>query len=183
VDPQDAKQQLANALDVPVKFLQGTPGVNHWTDHQPIRTCGAWPQLGGCVLPAAHNQGNADLPDAHQFPAGHPYAPVFLPVRDGETKHSGLGDQEPRHCRLCDRDIEAGPTGWLTLEGPPADKVIVSASMGTVHAECYLAEVQTMSTKDAWVVIAQEIAKRPSKHTAAEIRAALTALTRIIKEK
>lgn len=36
--------------------------------------CGAWPSRGGCVLPAGHNQGQADVPDAHVF--------AFEPVGD-----------------------------------------------------------------------------------------------------
>ena len=145
--------------------------------------CGAWPQLGGCVLPRAHNMGNADLPDAHEFPPGLRRVAVYLPVVDGTEKFSAETDGERRVCSLCQHDIRADTSGWYVPQGPPPDKVIVSATLGTVHVECYLAELHARPVEWAWRVIALEIARHPSKHTAAEIRAALTALTRMAREK
>ena len=30
--------------------------------------CDSWPDRGGCILPRAHNMGNADIPQNHKFP-------------------------------------------------------------------------------------------------------------------
>lgn len=50
--------------------------------------CGAWPNRGGCILPRGHNQGKADVPEAHYFFGGvvagmGPDAPVITNEEGG----------------------------------------------------------------------------------------------------
>jgi hypothetical protein len=63
-----------------------------------------------------------------------------------------------------------------------ADRVVLSDAFGTVHVDCYPARLQRMEVREAWVTIAGDIARRPTTFTAAEVRAALTALARIARE-
>lgn len=37
------------------------------TDTTGVAACGAWPRLGGCILPSGHNMGSVDVPANHQF--------------------------------------------------------------------------------------------------------------------
>lgn len=138
--------------------------------------CGAWPDRGGCVLPAGHNRGAADVPQVHQFPAT---VTVRLPVTYGTPLPGGYEDAAQRVCSVCGKSIEHGDGGRSFMEESSrtlADQVVVSADLGTVHRTCYLAKVDRADVLGAWLTVATDIAARPSRHTAAEIRACLNAL-------
>lgn len=64
--------QLVHMADVPVKHGR----TNRCRSRG---KCGAWPSRGGCVLPAGHNEGRADIPTAHRFPG----STVSVAIVDG----------------------------------------------------------------------------------------------------
>jgi hypothetical protein len=119
--------------------------------------------------------GQADVPQAHQFPTTVTFR---LPVTFGTPLRWGPEDGEQRACPVCGKGIEHGDEGRSFMDEPGtlADRVVVSADLGTVHRACYLAKVTQADVLGAWLTIATDIASRPSRHTAAEIRACLNVL-------
>ncbi len=95
---------------------------------------------------------------------------ITLPTFDALPTPGG----DTRGCRLCQVEMKTD-TGL----GGGADQVVLSVSQGTVHAACYADYLAEQSAAVAWLIIAEEIARRPRAYTAAEIRAALTAVGRI----
>lgn len=103
---------------------------------------------------------------------------IKLPVVHGEPKYGTWDETVERVCFLCGKGIKfAGPFGEPSETMP--DRVILSNRFGTVHADCYPERLHEMETREAWATIAIEIARRPRAFTAAEVRAALTALARL----
>lgn len=111
---------------------------------------------------------------------------IKLPVLWGASALDEDGEPVERVCSLCGKGIGyGGPFGDPFGDEPfgkVADRVVVSDRFGTVHVDCYPERLQGMDVREAWVTVAGEIARRPSVYTAAEIRAALTALARIARE-
>lgn len=105
---------------------------------------------------------------------------IKLPVFDGAPAPDELGaGSTERTCLLCGKGI-----AFLLPfddDGKKPDRVVLSRRYGTVHADCYLNQAMEMETREAWLTIAEEIASRPSAFSAAEIRAALTAVVRIVR--
>jgi len=97
---------------------------------------------------------------------------ITLPTFRGEP----APDTTERVCRLCDKTIQFDYFG----EGP-VDRVALSVAYGTVHAACYAERIEHLDATEAWLIVAQDIARRPSRFTAAEIRAAFLALFRIAR--
>jgi hypothetical protein len=110
------------------------------------------------------------------------YITIKLPVVDGVPAYGDNEDEQTeRVCPLCGKGVKYGaPFG--EPGDVDADRVVLSNRYGTVHADCYLSRVNEMETGDAWLTIATEIAKRPRAFSAAEVRAALTAVVRIARE-
>lgn len=110
---------------------------------------------------------------------------ITMPVTYGTSAVDEDGEDIKRMCSLCGNGINyaQSPFGFdEPVDEPPTDRVVLSSTFGTVHADCYPKRLHTMETREAWVTIATDIARRPSVHTVAEIRAALTALARIARE-
>lgn len=109
---------------------------------------------------------------------------ITLPVLHGTAVWDAeLEDDTERTCSLCGKGISyPQPFPFDEPESKPTDRVVLSDRFGTVHADCYPKRLQGMELREAWVTVAGEIARRPSAYTAAEVRAALTALARIARE-
>jgi hypothetical protein len=109
------------------------------------------------------------------------YIAIKLPVLHGTSTWDPEADGEgQRVCSLCGKGIQHfGGDPFGDSDSPVADRVVLSNTFGTVHVDCYPARLHAMEVRDAWVTIATDMARRPSAFTAAEIRAALTALARL----
>lgn len=112
------------------------------------------------------------------------YINIKLPVLYGNPALDDDGEDVERICSLCGKGIAFFQGGDIfgDPETKTADRVVLSDRFGTVHADCYPKRLQGMEIREAWVTIAGEIARRPTTYTAAEVRAALTALARIARE-
>lgn len=112
------------------------------------------------------------------------YITIKLPVLDGTPALDDDGEDTERVCSLCGKGISfyVGGDIFGDSDTKDADRVVLSDRFGTVHTDCYPQRLQRMEIREAWVTIAGEIARRPSTYTAAEVRAALTALARIARE-
>jgi hypothetical protein len=151
----------------------------------PDGRCGAWPEHGGCVLPKGHNRGQADVPEAHRFPQ---HITIRMPVVDGQPVWTGDDEPHPEHrtCPQCVKPIEYGWTAeWLAPPDDVAarkrpDRVVVTHA-GTLHADCYSERLRQADLRLAWATVARDMARSPSTHSAAELRAALTVLARYVE--
>jgi len=113
------------------------------------------------------------------------YITIKLPILDGTPALDDEGEDTERVCSLCGKGIAFYESSGDIFGDPAtkdADRVVLSDRFGTVHADCYPKRIQRMEVREAWVTVAGEIARRPSAYTAAEVRAALTALARIARE-
>lgn len=112
------------------------------------------------------------------------YITIKLPVLHGTPALDDDGEDTERVCSLCGNGISflMGGDIFGDPETKDADRVVLSDRFGTVHADCYPTRLQRMEVREAWVTIAGDIARRPTTFTAAEVRAALTALARIARE-
>jgi hypothetical protein len=111
------------------------------------------------------------------------YIAIKLPVLHGTSALDDDGEDIERVCPLCGNGISyPQPFSFGEPDTKPVDRVVLSSRFGTVHADCYPARLQRMEVREAWVTVAEDIARRPTKFTAAEVRAALTALARIARE-
>ncbi|MCG8926679.1 hypothetical protein [Lentzea sp. CC55] len=90
-------------------------------------------------------------------------------------EHGGLVD---RFCVLC-RKVTHSDSG-STWTGEGCDQVVLSDFWGPVHATCYVRAVEGQHGVGAWVVLASDIAKRPSRYSASDIRSVLRQLLRIV---
>lgn len=105
---------------------------------------------------------------------------INIPVFEGTRTFDSAGGECHRICLLCNRAVNAPSEGdWVTASPEPADTVVVSATFGTVHADCFVRVVEEQSAAGAWVVLGREMAKAPSRYSASQVRAVLTQLTRI----
>lgn len=151
----------------------------------PDGRCGAWPERGGCILPSGHNRGQADVPEAHRFPQR---VTIHMPVVDGKPLWIGDGSEpypERRTCPQCTKPIEYGWTAdWLSppheMTDKQPDRVVVTHA-GTLHADCYAERMRQADLRLAWAMVARDMARSPSTHSAAELRAALTVLARFVE--
>lgn len=64
-------------------------------------------------------------------------------------------------CRLCTQELGEG------------DPIIRHASYGWVHLLCLAEEVRSMAPDQAWLTLAEQIARSPSRYRAGEIRAVM----------
>ncbi|WP_329793910.1 hypothetical protein V1227_19065 [Lentzea sp. DG1S-22] len=107
---------------------------------------------------------------------------VRVPVYPAEPRdlgfhpeHDGLVD---RFCVLCRKVTRSdGTSDWT---GAECDQVVLSDFWGPVHATCYVRAVEGQHGVGAWVVLASDIAKRPSRYSASDIRSVLRQLLRIV---
>jgi hypothetical protein len=109
------------------------------------------------------------------------YITIKLPILDGTPALDDDGEDTERVCSLCGKGVAFYESSGDIFGDPAtkdADRVVLSARFGTVHADCYRSWADKMEIREAWLTIAVEIAKRPRAFSAAEVRAALTALVR-----
>lgn len=106
------------------------------------------------------------------------YITIKLPVLDGASTWDASGTATERVCRLCGKGIKYCSDPFGETSDAASDRVVLSGRVGTVHADCYEAWLEKLEIREAWLTIAVEIAKRPRAYSAAEVRAALTALVR-----
>ena len=64
-------------------------------------------------------------------------------------------------CRLCAQELDDG------------DPIIRHATRGWVHLLCLAEEVRSMEPDQAWLTLAEQIARSPSRYRAGEIRAVM----------
>jgi hypothetical protein len=103
---------------------------------------------------------------------------ITLPTYEGMPAPGNPEDgRAERICRLCDKPIQCD----LYIQPVMPDRVALTVVYGTVHAACYAERIEHLDAAEAWLVVAQDIARRPSRFTATEIRAAFLALFRIAR--
>ncbi|WP_367135736.1 hypothetical protein [Saccharothrix sp. HUAS TT1] len=111
--------------------------------------------------------------------------PVYPATPMDFGSHPEHGGRVDRLCRLCGTKTRSFDTGdWPRPEDDEVpDQVVLSDLFGTVHATCYVRVVERQQGAGAWTILAADIAKAPSKYRAADIRAVLGQLLRIVSTK
>lgn len=106
---------------------------------------------------------------------------IDLPVHDntgyGELHADGF-DNTPDLCPVCEYELNG-----LTARLHPLGYVHAALQEGDTGPTCLDKAIEKLlaDPRNAWITIAEHIAKAPSKHPAATIRAALTTLARIAR--
>lgn len=85
----------------------------------------------------------------------------------------------PGACPVCEYELNG-----LTARLHPLGYVHAEQQDGETGPTCLEQAIEKLLTdpRNAWLTIAEHVAKAPSKHPAATIRAALTALARIARD-